>query len=485
MGNGAGLEHSAALLNASLQDTNNKVAKAAPLRIFKGARRSQSRRYSFGRWGVGKKRTQKACLKEGIARKGIELACNFAELYKLGRTVTEVSKPGTRVRYAERASDGLPVVVKLLLKGTDGHGSFASAKDEAEWRTAMERALALPEHPGIGAILSVLEDESAYYVVMERVKGKDLFEALCEERLSVADTQEVVKQLLGAISTLHTEGLIHKDLKLENVIFHRDCVSNAIQVKLIDFDTLCAWSPSTSPAEDVLGSDQYIAPEAYAGRYSFASDMFAVGVIAYRLLTGAFPFDQALFDDEPGENVVGHPKMDAICSKISSASICWKHHVFVTNAAAQHWCKRALSITHQVRPTARESLDDPWLAQAQTKADVLEPGAPIQNMRPCTGSIGLETETQQSATPSSISQSSCEALGQGPASATSGSFDVVLENIELDKGMVGQGVQQHPQQQDIVQQFFHSGEYEARLSQSAPKLTKAFDFPLPGCILDA
>merc|ERR1719247_2602027 len=88
------------------------------------------------------------------------------------------------------------------------------------------------------------------------------------------------------------------------------------QVKVIDFDTLDQWTPAAGVAKDVVGTDQYIAQEAYAGKYSPLSDVFAVGVIAYRLLCGRFPFHAELFDDEPGENWVGSPKMDEIRSKL-------------------------------------------------------------------------------------------------------------------------------------------------------------------------
>merc|ERR1719215_2216840 len=95
-------------------------------------------------------------------------------------------------------------------------------------------------------------------------------------------------------------------------------------VKLIDFDTVEDWSPKSPKATRVLGTDQYIAPEAYEGRYSPASDIFAIGVIAYRLLAGTFPFRNSLFDDKPGENWVGSPKMREIRGKLQAVRLDWQ-----------------------------------------------------------------------------------------------------------------------------------------------------------------
>merc|ERR1719235_55446 len=99
-------------------------------------------------------------------------------------------------------------------------------------------------------------------------------------------------------------------------------------VKVIDFDTLDQWTPSSGVAKDVVGTDQYIAQEAYAGKYSPLSDVFAVGVIAYKLLCGKFPFHDEIFDDEAGENWVGSPKMLQIRRRLKVAKIDFSHAVF-------------------------------------------------------------------------------------------------------------------------------------------------------------
>merc|ERR1719491_1688443 len=103
----------------------------------------------------------------------------------------------------------------------------------------MERLLNLSSHEGIASTLQVLEDAEAYYVVMERVAGSDLFEVLGKVgRLPIDEVREVLRQLLSAVSILHSRSWVHRDLKLENVMLERGGADKAVRVKLIDFDTL-------------------------------------------------------------------------------------------------------------------------------------------------------------------------------------------------------------------------------------------------------
>lgn len=345
-------------------------------RRFKAGPRGTRR---FGRWGLHRARKKGADEDEG-PRRSIERTCRFAELYSLGQEVI-AAKPGAEVRFAERRSDGLEVVVKTRRKCNDEDSSCSTPKDDADWRSAMEFLLNLPHHDGIAATLQVLEDAEAYYVVMERVAGSDLFEVLDSEgRLPVGEIREVLRQLLSGLAVLHSRNWVHRDLKLENVMLE-STADEAIRVKLIDFDTLEVWSPDAPAAEDVMGTDQYIAPESYSGRSSMASDMFAFGVIAYRLLVGEFPFDSAIFDDEPGENHVGNAKMEAIRDKLSHAHICWQSRALRADPGARRFLQRLLAIDEKRRPTAMEALADPWLASSASRASVL-PTIP-EPIRPC------------------------------------------------------------------------------------------------------
>merc|ERR1719409_2408831 len=100
-----------------------------------------------------------------------------------------------------------------------------------------------------------------------------------------------------------------------------ECPVSPVSAKIIDFDTVQDWEPSSPKTKDVLGTDGYIAPEAYSGDYSPASDIYAVGVIMYKLLTRKFPSKAEIFDDQPGENYVGSPAMKRIKERLRKEQI--------------------------------------------------------------------------------------------------------------------------------------------------------------------
>jgi len=315
---------------------------------------------------------------------------NFAELYALGAEVMPATHNGIEVRHAMKLKDGERVVIKVRSKKT----SFLDAAEQQEWRINTEIMLNLPKSGCIAQLYEVLEDATNYYIVMERVEGEDLFETTdCRGRLPMSDCREIIRQLVSAVAVLHSQGLIHKDLKLENVMYtpaaapkttkeptvqapveprlrgssESDMATSdsdaSAHVKIIDFDTCTLLQPEAKRQKSkcVLGTDQYISQEAYAGRYSPASDMFAVGVIAYKILTGTFPFSPALFDDEVGENYVGSPKMAQIQQRVKKFDINWKLPPFIEDVAACEFCRSLLASDEHDRLLAADALKHAWL----------------------------------------------------------------------------------------------------------------------------
>merc|ERR1712216_1009636 len=119
---------------------------------------------------------------------------------------------------------------------------------EIGWRKATEMLLNMPSSQKIAKLYEVLEDSKYYYVVMEKVQGRDLFELLQAHRgknLPLALAKPILKELLTAVDDLHQRDCIHKDIKLENVMADLGSVSSVSSpspsspvVKLIDFDTV-------------------------------------------------------------------------------------------------------------------------------------------------------------------------------------------------------------------------------------------------------
>merc|ERR1719277_1876751 len=114
----------------------------------------------------------------------------------------------------------------------------------------------MPKIETLCAFYEVLETETCYYVVMEKVEGKDLFEQMASEKLCHLDAREIVRQILEGLNAMHSSGRIHKDIKIENVMVDRvdspvkrrpsdkspACSPvSPVVAKLIDFDTVQDW----------------------------------------------------------------------------------------------------------------------------------------------------------------------------------------------------------------------------------------------------
>jgi len=131
---------------------------------------------------------------------------------------------------------------------------------------------------------------------------------------------------------------------------------------------VCPLSPA---AKDILGTDQYIAPEAYAGNYSPKSDVFAVGVIIYKLLTSAYPFDESIFNDEPGENYVGSPKMKEIKQKVSDARVDFDREPWPKMPQARALVRSMLAVDENERVSAEDALKSEWMRSALAEDEKL------------------------------------------------------------------------------------------------------------------
>jgi serine/threonine protein kinase len=218
---------------------------------------------------------------------------------------------------------------------------------------------------------------------MERVRGRDLFEFFSEEQLATRKdraiiVRELISQLLEAIAEIHDAGMVHKDLKMENVVCAEkprttvderspasDPLAAVLSLKLIDFDTMGFYDPGVK-AFHVMGTNHYIAPECYAGDFTPAGDLWAIGVITFTMLTGRFPFSSRCFCDGPGENYVGHPAMERNRMRLqkSATRLDWSNPVWTDGpfgTAAASFVKSLLQISVQDRMTLEEAQAHEWI----------------------------------------------------------------------------------------------------------------------------
>mmetsp|Transcript_7411 Transcript_7411/g.16296 ORF Transcript_7411/g.16296 Transcript_7411/m.16296 type:complete len:347 (-) Transcript_7411:168-1208(-) len=302
---------------------------------------------------------------------------DVAKTYRLKTQVMESTNTGMEVIFADRLSDGVEVVIKTREKAT----SFRGTTQEREWRSTTECQMNMPKMDNLCEYIEVLETDTHYYIVMEKVQGRDLFEQMAAEYIPQNDAREIIKQILDALKSMHSQGRIHKDLKLENVVVDMDSPrrkdlmrkadaddrpSSPVEAKLIDFDTVVDWEPQSPKAKDVLGTDGYIAPEAYGGEYSPASDIYCVGVIMYKMLTRKFPSRPEIFDDAPGENWVGSPAMKRIQERLKNEKIDFTRKPFDVCTVAADLCEKMLKYNPAERPSAEDALAHEWFKTALT-----------------------------------------------------------------------------------------------------------------------
>ena len=181
------------------------------------------------------------------------------------------------------------VVIKILLdRSLQNEWVVQKFQQEKE-------ALARVDHPGVVGILDTGElPDGKAYLVMQFIDGVTLRSQVKPEGMPLARAAEIIKQIGRALSAAHERGIFHRDLKPENIML-QSFGRGEEQVKIIDFgiaklkDSLVAPSTVTGAT---AGTVAYMAPEQLTGKaISAATDIFALGAIAYEIVTGRKPFN--------------------------------------------------------------------------------------------------------------------------------------------------------------------------------------------------
>lgn len=143
-------------------------------------------------------------------------------------------------------------------------------------------------HPNIVSIYDVGEEGDIFYIVMEYVDGETLKDYVKKHgKLSVEETIDIMEQLTSAIQHAHENGLIHRDIKPQNILIDRSG-----KIKVTDFGIAVALSATAlTQTNSVLGSVHYLSPEqARGGKATKLSDIYSLGIVFYELVTGELPF---------------------------------------------------------------------------------------------------------------------------------------------------------------------------------------------------
>jgi len=147
--------------------------------------------------------------------------------------------------------------------------------------------LARLDHPGVVHYVDSFSDEEAVYAVNEYIKGETLEQILAKGPLPPQRVERYTQQVLDALGYVHSQGIIHSDLKPGNLM-----IDESDNVRLIDFGLVrTASAEIAADIKEIRGTLEYMSPEQADGNpYDIRSDIFSLGVVLYELCTGRKPF---------------------------------------------------------------------------------------------------------------------------------------------------------------------------------------------------
>ncbi|EPR62884.1 putative calcium signaling protein kinase RAD53 [Toxoplasma gondii GT1] len=242
------------------------------------------------------------------------------------------------------------------------------------------RILQQLRHPCIANLEDVVQEEDLLFLVMEYVKGGELFYRVVEKGcFSEPQACYIMHQLVHACIYMHEKRILHRDLKPENILVDRVLDGDFFAVKVADFG-LAKILTRNSLAHTLVGTPQYWAPEVLAcnpgppgtppGRqhYGAAADLWSLGVCLYVMLGGSYPFDE---------------RIAPLHTLILKGQFHFRHPRFQrVSESAKDLVRRLLTVETSRRITEKEILRHPWMLRWLNPVDIrqwLPPGASLTN----------------------------------------------------------------------------------------------------------
>jgi len=206
------------------------------------------------------------------------------------------------------------------------------------------------DHPHIARLVDVFESPDQVELVMECMSGGELYDRVHKRHtFSEQDAAAAVWQMLLAINYMHSLGVVHRDIKLENFLYeHR----RSNHLKLIDFGFSKILLPDTKMSAS-CGTLAYVAPEVLRKNYTNKCDMWSLGVVSFALLVGHMPFQ--------GQDA-------AQVKDIKAGRYLYKEHLWVkVSKVAHEFVEKLLIVAPEVRLSAQEALQHRWIVEHKRK----------------------------------------------------------------------------------------------------------------------
>mmetsp|Transcript_15064 Transcript_15064/g.40598 ORF Transcript_15064/g.40598 Transcript_15064/m.40598 type:complete len:937 (+) Transcript_15064:188-2998(+) len=246
------------------------------------------------------------------------------------------------------------------------------------------------QHPRIVRMHNVYRTQSFVFLVMELVRGGELFDRIVQNRcLNEAEAKYVFRQLLEGVGYMHSRHVIHRDLKPENVLIAAThsapppSTGTLLEVKIADFGLSKIISDENSWAKTFVGTPQYWAPEVLKvqggeGSYTHAVDFWSLGAVLFVMLCGRYPFDGKKMPLEEQIRSATYNMNTAAWQKVSEEAKSMVRGLLVVNPAQRlnldgcrnhPWFRECLGIQPtQYTPLARTTSSSPGMIVAEVSS---------------------------------------------------------------------------------------------------------------------
>ncbi|CAI5475029.1 unnamed protein product [Closterium sp. Yama58-4] len=204
-------------------------------------------------------------------------------------------------------------------------------------------------HPAIVQLHEVFEDDAGIHLVMDLCDSGDLYDEVVRRgRLPEKESALLFRQIASALAFCHARGVMHRDMKPENILLHKqEDASNRLTVKLADFGLAIPLSAGET-TRGISGSTFYMAPEVLSGEYGHSADVWSLGVLLFTMLSGAVPF----FGDDNSESTEA-----VLNGQLDFSSPGWA----TISIEAKGLIRCMLHRDPRRRPTAAKVLSHPWV----------------------------------------------------------------------------------------------------------------------------
>ncbi|XP_071113089.1 serine/threonine-protein kinase MARK2-like isoform X1 [Haliotis cracherodii] len=272
--------------------------------------------------------------------------------YLLGKTLGEGSF--AKVKEALHIPTGEKVAIKVIDKKRAKSDTYVRKNLRREGRL-----LQMVRHQNVVQLLEIMETENSYYLVTELCQHGDLMDYICKrKKLEEKEVRRYIRQIVSAVDYLHRAGILHRDLKIENLL-----LDETKDIKIIDFGLsnsikVITTADGTKAQEYCVtqcGSPAYAAPELLSHRkYGPQVDVWSIGVNMYAMLTGSLPFTVEPFNIKTLHDKMVKGNMNPIPDTLSRES--------------RDLIRKFLTPDPNKRITLLDAMRHPWLTEGKNKS---------------------------------------------------------------------------------------------------------------------